>query len=154
MKRFTLSILVLMLIGSCASMKIIGDYNNPEQDAKLNNNSYSKVLLFNKTNPIAYPMASSIGIEIIIDSMQAPRLFKKQYIELFIKKGKHILTLTHWDVFKFTNNYKIDFEKDSYILELNCSPVGTPYKIINELPKDFYKKYTNRIQEEEIKEKS
>ena len=40
--------------------------------------------------------------------------------------------LTHWDVFKFTDNYEIELTEDNYLIDVYCRPVSTVYEIRQE----------------------
>ena len=118
-----------------------GIYKNPIVEGQTNKGQYSKIIFYNNTNLVLYPTSSAIGIGIIIDGKYVTKLKWGQYIELHVQKDPHELQLYHWDVFKFTNNYKLEFNEDIYVIELYCKPVSNAYVIKNELPPNFESNY-------------
>jgi len=112
-------------------------YRNPVQEATTNKSQYSKVTFYNDTNFALYPSSDTVGIEIVFDGKHAAYLRHDKYIELYLQKGPHELTLAHWDVFRFTDKYTIDFTLDEYVLQIYCQPISTIYEFKNMVPKGF-----------------
>jgi hypothetical protein len=139
MKKLISAFLLGLILSSCATVQEI--YRNPVEEAAANKDQYAKITFYNNTNLALYPSSSAIGIEIVIDGKVIPRLRRNRYIDVYVKKGRHDLQLTHWDVFEFTDNYNIEFKNDTYIIEVYCGLISTPYDIKNELPKDFNANY-------------
>lgn len=127
MRRLIIACLASLLLVSCAT--VTTKYKNPEEEAIANKGQYSRVVFRNVTNKFLYPSSSGIGIEVILDQMLISKLRGDQQSEVFIKKGRHNLMLTHWDIFKFTDNYEIDFTEDDYLIDVYCRPVSTVYEI-------------------------
>jgi len=130
MRRLVVACLTSLLLVSCATVTI--NYKNPEEEAIANKGQYSRVVFRNGTNKVLYPSSSGIGIEVILDQMLISKLRWDQQSEVFIKKGRHNLMLTHWDVFKFTDNYEIELTEDNYLIDVYCKPVSTVYEIRQE----------------------
>jgi hypothetical protein len=127
MRRLIIAFLASLFLISCAT--VTDYYKNPVEEAAANKDQYAKVIFYNDTNLILWPSSSAVGIEIVIDGIRAARLERRQYIDLYVKKGRHELTLIHWDLFKFTDNYNIELTDDNYIIELYCRPFSTPYEV-------------------------
>ena len=130
MRRLVVACLTSLLLASCAT--VTNNYKNPEEEAIANKGQYSRVVFRNGTNKVLYPSSSGIGIEVILDQMLISKLSWDQQSEVFIKKGRHNLMLTHWDVFKFTDNYEIELTEDNYLIDVYCRPVSTVYEIRQE----------------------
>lgn len=133
MRRLVAACLASLLLVSCAT--VTTNYKNPEEEAIANKGQYTRVVFRNGTNKVLYPSSSGIGIEVILDKMLVSNLRWDQQSEVFIKKGRHNLMLTHWDVFKFTDNYEIELTEDNYLIDVYCRLVSTVYEIKYESPK-------------------
>ena len=139
MSRNILSIFMSLLLLSCGTAS--GIYKNPIVEAQTNKAKYSRVIFYNSTKLGLYPTSSAIGIGIIIDGKYVTKLRWSRYIEFYVDKGPHELQLYHWDVFKFTSSYKLEFNEDVYVIELHCTAVSNAYVIKNELPPNFESDY-------------
>ena len=137
-KNILLIFLGLFLL-SCGTAS--GLYKNPIFEAQANKGQYSKIIFYNNTNFGLYPTSSGIGMGIIIDGKYVTKLRWRRYIEFYVEKGLHELQVYHWDVFKFTSSYKLEFNEDDYVIELQCTPVSNAYFIKNELPPNFESDY-------------
>lgn len=140
MRRLIFACALMLLLVSCATVDT--NYRNPVEEATTEKGQYAKVVFYNDTNMIVYPSSSAVGIEVIIDGMLVSKLRWHQQIEVYVKKGRHDLVLTHWDLFKFVDRYEIEFTEDNYMVDISCRPVSTVYEIRQELPK------TERVSQE------
>jgi hypothetical protein len=132
-KNMLITCAATLLFLSCASVST--SYKDPVEEARTNKGQYASVVFYNDTNILLYPSSSGIGIEVIIDGMLVSKLKWDQRIEVYIKKGRHHLMLTHWDVFKFTDSYELNVTEDNYLITLYCRPVSTAYEIKQGVPR-------------------
>ena len=143
MNKNILLIFMSLFLFSCGTAS--GIYKNPIVEAQTNKAQYSRIIFYNDTNLVLYPSSNAIGIGIIIDGKYVTKLRWRRYIEFYVEKGPHELQLYHWDVFKFTSSYKLEFNEDVYVIELHCTAVSNAYVIKNELPPNFESDYVKVI---------
>jgi hypothetical protein len=96
---------------------------------------YTRVVFFNDSIEALYFESGNIRIQ--LNGQTAPSLYLNHYAQLFLRPGDYELLLEHFDLFTFTDRYKITIAGQQVLIRLWCRPISTKYEIVEKLPDNF-----------------
>ena len=101
---------------------------------------YVRVVFFNDTLEALNWATGTIRIQ--VDGQTAPSLYLNHYAQLFLRPGEYELMLEHWDVFKFTDRYRVQIAEPGMFFRVWCTPFATKYEVLKTLPPHFESHFT------------
>ena len=101
-----------------------------------------RVVFFNTSNSLLFGADGSGKINIKLNNKALASLKIHEYVQIFLEPGSYDLYLAHLDIATFKSNYKINIAEDDVFIKVYSQPTSTNYKMVEELPADFSKKYT------------
>ena len=107
----------------------------PPQEAKVAPTGLTRVMFFNTSNRALY--FESGWIRIRLDGRTVPTLWLNEYVQIFVQPGSHELLLEHYDVFSFTDTYRLEVAGREMLLEVWCRPFSTTFRQVDALPSNF-----------------
>jgi len=97
--------------------------------AEATSEEYAEVIFFNGNK--------SGTVNIVFDTGEECKLKKKQYAVRELKKEEYDFEFYHWDMFKFSDEYQIKFDKNKVFLAIFSSTFGTHFAYDNQIPTEF-----------------
>ncbi len=132
---------ILLVAGGCSSTCSLSKENSKYFFKKpAETTGYSKMIFYNTSNPLLFPFNDG-NINIKIDGEHLAKIAKKDFLEIYVKKGTHKLYLDHWDVFTFKNEYELNFMNDSSYIEVFAQPISTQFQVNKKLPEKFFEEF-------------
>jgi len=101
---------------------------------------YVRVVVFNDTFE-AMNFDNSGVMRIQIDGQTAPSLYLRHYAQLFLKPGEHQLLLEHFDLFLFTDKFRLKVEPPATFVRIWTTPFGNRFEVVPELPANFHTRF-------------
>ncbi|HKJ79553.1 MAG TPA: hypothetical protein VKA10_08455 [Prolixibacteraceae bacterium] len=114
-------------------------FENRNQSTETN---HCKLLVFNDSNDVFFALTGKQRVA--IDNKNAGKLKRNEYMIINLQKGKHELSLEHWDLFVFKSKHEINLMNDTNYISIKASPTSNSIEILNSLPEKFEKRYKKR----------
>lgn len=105
---------------------------------------YSDVVFFNGNK--------SGTVQILFNTGERCVLKKNEYATRRLMKGAYDFEFSHWDFFKFTDKYQIEFSHNNTNIAVFSSAFGTHFALENEVPKGFEEVCSQALAPTRIKE--
>jgi hypothetical protein len=135
MNRLTVAIISLLILCSCATVKLETNLPSQQLNAPIPENK-TRVVFFNESNKVLYADGSwRIGIK--IDGEGVANLHFNQYVQIDLTPGKHSLELSHVDVFTFRDKYDFNVTDKTMYVKVYNGLVSTKFQILPSKPNNF-----------------
>ena len=115
------------------------EYPVISSEAKVDDLSVSRVLIFNASSPVMFTATGRLNV--LLNGKGAAQLDIWEYIELLVPRGKYRVDLLHHDVASFSSSHEIGVDGPSAYLEVKATIVSNSARVVTELPGDFKENY-------------
>jgi hypothetical protein len=132
----------ILLFTGCPLPTVVTEYNLPIQNLSMKpDKGLSRVVFFNTSNALMYGVDQTGRITIKINDKGLATLDIDSYVQIFLEKGEYDIYLAHRDFILFENKYKLIIDKDELFVEVFAEPVSNNYKLVEQLPADFSRRF-------------
>jgi hypothetical protein len=132
----------VFLLAGCPMPAIVTEYNLPSQHLITKpDKGLSRVVFFNTSNVIMFGVDQTGRVTIKINDKGLATLDIGSYVQIFLEKGEYDLYLAHRDIVLFEKKCKLKIDKDEILVEVFAEPVSTNYKLVEQLPADFPRRF-------------
>lgn len=140
--RVLIVIMSFLIVTGCGSDKLnvkpASDIPSQETNAQVPDGKY-RVIFFNDAG-FLNSMDGTSAIELTVNGKYYGRLAAKEYIQLFLGKGKFNINLVHYDLFKFETNHELMVNDHLYV-ETSASPISNTFEVMEAKPTGFDTKF-------------
>ena len=131
----------ILIMQGCTSIPAGSQIQLPQQDFSAPAPAeHSKVVLYNTTNKIVWPASHRIIAS--FNSELTPEVPSGSYVILYLPPAIYEFTLSHWDLFNFSDTYELEVTLDDTYIRIFNGIVSTKYEIVDDLPDDFETNFT------------
>ncbi|MBU1121976.1 MAG: hypothetical protein ABIH71_06065 [Candidatus Omnitrophota bacterium] len=137
MKNFLLLVTVVFLLTGCVRLhRLVSQYELPVQSLQTQRQEgKTRVFFYNATAPSGFDFKDKI--DIVLDGKNVGSIIPREYIVVNLKPAEYELNLTHYDVFKFSNTYKLKISGEDMFVKVYNGIFKTKYKLDDQFSVKF-----------------
>lgn len=138
------SLILLLMLSSCALRSIPSDYNSVKLDT-VNTNTLGngKVLIYNGAS-ILHSIDNTARLNVWIDNKSIGQIRTKEYLIIDLKKGSYEFKTLHLDMVNMRSKHQIEIDENTKVIRIEPTITSNKVTVTNVLPENF-DKYIYRL---------
>ena len=135
-QKLIAGILFFLILQGCSTVPSGTQILLPQQNFSAQApEGHTKVILYNTTNKVMWPASHRIIAG--FNSELTPEIPSGNYVILYLLPGSYEFTLTHWDVFNFSDTYEFEIPHGELYVRIFNGSTSTKFEVVDKLPEEF-----------------